>query len=98
MEINSFSILFSGEESKELDEFAVKHLSTKGEVLMSLASGSIFTKYYNEFKSHTIKVICGNGNNGGDGIVLAYLFFQSNCDVEIYYKEGKSSDAKKHID
>ena len=92
MEINSFSILFSGEESKELDEFAVNHLSTKGDVLMSLASGSIFTKYYNEFKSHTIKVICGNGNNGGDGIVLAYLFFQSNCDVEIYYKEGKSSD------
>jgi hydroxyethylthiazole kinase-like uncharacterized protein yjeF len=91
MEINSFSYLFSGEESKKLDEFAVEYLSTKGEVLMSLASGSIFSKYYNQFKDHTIKVIAGNGNNGGDGIVLAYLFFQSNCDVEIYYKEGSSS-------
>jgi len=91
MEINQSSYLFSGEESKKLDEFAVEYLSTKGEVLMSLASGSIFSKYYNQFKDHTIKVIAGNGNNGGDGIVLAYLFFQANCDVEIYHKEGESS-------
>ncbi len=91
MEINPFSYLFSPEESKDLDKFAVESLSTSGEVLMSLASASIFSMYSERFKDYTILVVSGNGNNGGDGIVLSYLFYQSGYDVQVFLKDGKSS-------
>lgn len=90
MEMNSDYILFDSE-SKELDEFSVNHLQTNGEVLMSLASASIFSRYYEQFKEYKILVISGSGNNGGDGIVLGTLFFQAGCDTTIFCREGQHS-------
>jgi ADP-dependent NAD(P)H-hydrate dehydratase / NAD(P)H-hydrate epimerase len=91
MEIDYKSILLTEEKSKALDNFAISSLNTSGEVLMALAAQSIFSTYKNSFKDYKIIVLSGNGNNGGDGLVLSYLFYQSGFKTEVFLKDGNSS-------
>jgi len=91
MEIDYRSILLTEEKSKTLDNFSIPTLNTSGEVLMALAAQSIFSLYKNSFRDYKIIVLSGNGNNGGDGLVLSYLFFQSGFKTEVYLKDGNSS-------
>ncbi len=88
MEININKFLLSEQGSKELDSFAISRIKTSGEILMGMASQSIFTKYKKKFKNYKILILAGNGNNGGDGFVLSYLFFNSGFDTSIFFKEG----------
>jgi ADP-dependent NAD(P)H-hydrate dehydratase / NAD(P)H-hydrate epimerase len=91
MEIKNNNILLTEQASLELDRFTVSHLNTSGEVLMAMASQSIFTKYKKKFKNYSIFILSGSGNNGGDGFVLSYLFYNSGFHTEIFAKEGNYS-------
>ena len=77
MEIDYKTILITEEKSKALDNFSIPTLNTSGEVLMALAAQSIFSLYKESFRDYRIIVLSGNGNNGGDGLVLSYLFYHS---------------------
>ncbi len=91
MEIDYKTILITEENSKALDNFSIPTLNTSGEVLMALAAQSIFSLYKESFKDYRIIVLSGNGNNGGDGLVLSYLFFHSGFRIELFLKDGNSS-------
>jgi hydroxyethylthiazole kinase-like uncharacterized protein yjeF len=91
MEIDYKSVLLTEQESKALDNFSIPTLKTSGEVLMALAAQSIFSIYKEKFREYRIIVLSGNGNNGGDGLVLSYLFFLSGYRTELYLKDGNSS-------
>lgn len=90
MEIKPDYIL-SDSESKELDAFSVGSINTTGEVLMSMASASIFSRYYLPYKNYKIIVIAGSGNNGGDGILLGTLFNNAGNETVVFYREGSHS-------
>ena len=70
--------LFSAQQVREADNFAVKKLKIPGITLMENASRSIFLKILENFSgldnSQTISILCGKGNNGGDGFALARHF------------------------
>lgn len=91
MEVNVVPILMDGE-SKNLDDFTKIHLGSEGKVLMAMASSSVFSKYYEKFKQARVVILAGSGNNGGDGIVLGYLFFLSGTPTEIYVKDAYYSE------
>ena len=91
MEIDYKTILITEEKSKALDNFSIPTLNTSGEVLMGLAAQSIFSLYKESFRDYRIIILSGNGNNGGDGFVLSYLFFHSGFRIELFLKDGNSS-------
>jgi ADP-dependent NAD(P)H-hydrate dehydratase / NAD(P)H-hydrate epimerase len=41
-------------------------------------------KKYSDHLTNKIHILCGNGNNGADGILLALLLRKENKDVYIY--------------
>ena len=55
---------------------------------------------YNSYNWHgRVLIICGSGNNAGDGYVLASLLLKDNIDVTLYLTTDKfSSDGKYYFD
>ena len=37
-------------------------------------------------------ILCGSGNNGGDGLVVARYLFQAGVDVELFAPENLKTD------
>ena len=55
---------------------------TKG-MLMDRAGAEIAELAYDVSEEGLIVVLCGTGNNGGDGWVAARLLYEMDCDVEV---------------
>lgn len=62
-------------QSQEIDELSQKVYGLSAEVLMEAAGATaareLEQSYYPELKTGELAVVCGPGNNGGDGLVLA---------------------------
>lgn len=55
-------------------------------ILMEHAGYSIYTDFIKRFsKKHKVIVVCGSGNNGGDGFVIARLLYISGYEVAIHF-------------
>ena len=67
--------LYSTEQVRKADNYAIKKLQIPGELLMENASISIVNailEYYPYLdNTFTFGIVCGKGNNGGDGFALA---------------------------
>lgn len=76
---------------RELEENAVKSGVSSFKELMytagSTAAGIILEK--TPCASKKIAVLCGNGNNGGDGCVIARLLYEHGADVTVITPMGK---------
>ncbi len=79
--------LFSTSQIREVDNFAINEIKIPGIVLMENASLEIFNyvelarEEYNLPKK--IALICGKGNNGGDGFAAARHFFNNGYEVAV---------------
>ena len=79
--------LFSTGQIRETDEFAINELKVPGPVLMENASLEIFS--YVELSREELKlpkriaVICGKGNNGGDGYAAARHFLNNGYEIAV---------------
>lgn len=72
-------------EMRNLDSRAVKEYGIAELILMENAGNSVFFQIQNEFKIKDKKflILCGQGNNGGDGMVLARKIFSNKGDVKL---------------
>lgn len=76
---------FSGSQSmREMDRIAIEELGIPGETLMLRAATGAFAQCRKKVGEHgRVLVLCGSGNNGGDGIGIAALLLESgyyvNC-------------------
>ena len=76
------SSLFTAAQCKAIDRLAIKSLPIAGYQLMCRAGRSAqqwITRLYP--KACSFNIVCGAGNNGGDGFVLAKLLFESGHSV-----------------
>ncbi len=93
--------VYSSRQVREADKFAIDQLGISGIVLMENAARSIFegimTTYPDLNELDRIGIVCGKGNNGGDGFAVARQFLINGFSVEILAlaeEEELAGDAK----
>ena len=77
--------LYSAEQVRELDRLFIEELNTPGIVLMKRAGRAAFELLESLFPHGSITILCGSGNNAGDGYVIAALASQARRDVQVLY-------------
>lgn len=97
--------LYSTTQVREADKYAINQLSIPSIALMENASRSIYSIFQSTFPELTneneIAILCGKGNNGGDGFALARHFINDGYPVRVVLvgrPTELSGDAKTNYD
>ncbi len=81
--------LFSTQQIRRIDEIAINRLGIPGIVLMENASLSIYDYLMEKFsglkKVKSVGIVCGKGNNGGDGFAVARQLANAGYEVVVIY-------------
>lgn len=88
----------SAQEMRRIDEVTINKYGIPASVLMAYAGRVVANYILDEFPNVSdIAVVCGSGNNGGDGFVVAYLLFNSGRNVKIFFagNEEKLSETAR---
>ncbi len=73
------------EKVREADAYTIKHEPVDSTELMERAARECYKWIYKKLKrGQRVKIFCGPGNNGGDGLVCGRLLARQNAPVEIY--------------
>lgn len=77
--------LYSAQQVRDADSYAINSLGIPSIVLMENASRSIYDSILSNFDKsiHSIGIVCGKGNNGGDGFALARHFVNNEFNVRV---------------
>src|ERR1039457_4528459 len=79
--------LYSTSQIKELDNYAINKAGLPGILLMENAAiniaGAILDKLSSLKLGDRIGILCGKGNNGGDGLAVARHLANEGCEVTI---------------
>jgi NAD(P)H-hydrate epimerase len=87
--------ILNAEQIRKADAYTIEHEPIASIDLMERAATKCFDWIAEKIdKTRKIKVICGLGNNGGDGLVIARLLLKSGYDVDVFIlrHSEKSSD------
>lgn len=78
--------LYRAAQVAELDRVAIQDRGIPGYTLMCRAGADAFTALQQYWpQAWRVAVVCGSGNNGGDGYVVARLAQESGLDVRVLY-------------
>jgi NAD(P)H-hydrate epimerase len=93
---------------QHIDRLTIEKYGIAGIVLMERAGLGVVSKineifYQNVDDQHLRKIVvlCGGGNNGGDGLVIARILHNQGRDVEVYLAakpDSLTGDAKVNYD
>lgn len=76
--------LYTSEQTRELDRITIEEFEISGTVLMERAGTVAFDILKHHWpEAKTLCVVCGTGNNGGDGFVVARLAYEQGHQVEV---------------
>jgi len=76
--------LYRANQVRELDRIAIEDMGIPGICLMERAGSITFTILRSQWpNARRISVLCGIGNNGGDGYILARLAYLAGYDVTV---------------
>jgi len=88
--------------SREIDRRTIEEFGVPGVVLMENAGRAVASVILAEYPlAEKMAVICGAGNNAGDGFVIARHLISSGKDVSVHIVQKKQSykgDAKTNLD
>ena len=77
--------LLTAEEMRTLDAHTIQVVGVPGPVLMETAGRGVFFHLWRQFEERAsagpTAVVCGKGNNGGDGFVVARCLAGLGCDA-----------------
>ena len=97
--------VLSAEQIREIDRLTVEHYNTSSLLLMEAASSAcmeaIRTRLNNDLVNRKALILCGKGNNGGDGAALARSMSRDgmHCSVVLFGKlSATSGDARTNFD
>src|SRR3954452_15140120 len=93
--------LLEAGETKELDRWAMTERGIPSGQLMERAGEGLAGVVARRAPAGRIAVVCGKGNNGGDGLVAARLLRQAGRDVDVllvWPPEWIGQDAQAQVD
>ncbi|MDR1876163.1 MAG: NAD(P)H-hydrate dehydratase [Flavobacteriaceae bacterium] len=83
--------IFKAIQIRECDEYTIQHESILSIDLMERAVSACFQWIKNKYsKEYTYYIICGKGDNGGDGLALSRLLLNEKYKVETYVIQSTS--------
>ncbi len=90
--------ILTGSQMAEIDNKVTQELKIPVEILMENAGSAVAQSIFEiteDEQSETVLVICGKGNNGGDGFVAARHLIENNIDTTVIslYRENELSQA-----
>ncbi|PIE33854.1 bifunctional ADP-dependent NAD(P)H-hydrate dehydratase/NAD(P)H-hydrate epimerase [candidate division KSB3 bacterium] len=94
----------TADEIRELDRKAIEELGIPGVVLMENAGIQVvqtMQKRYPDLKKRKVLIVCGKGNNGGDGFVVARHLYNRGVEVRVTLlaeKQQLNGDAKLNFE
>ncbi|MCD8306828.1 MAG: NAD(P)H-hydrate dehydratase [Clostridia bacterium] len=86
--------LFSNSQMRKADEYTINSIGIPSETLMHRAGTAIADeaqRVLEEKGLKTVLVVCGTGNNGGDGYVCAAELLSRGISCSVYQIEGRFS-------
>ncbi len=76
--------LYTASQVRELDYIAINNFGISGFTLMKRAAQATFDVFLMAYpEAKTLCVVCGSGNNGGDGYVIATLAIEAGFTVDL---------------
>ena len=98
---NRFPKLVSGSQMTALDRETITRHGIAGVDLMERAGVrvvEVIREMWDGLEGLAVAVVCGKGNNGGDGFVVARLLHEAGVRVQVYATDpdGLSPDAAHH--
>src|SRR5436305_1810152 len=75
--------LYDSAQQRELDSWAIEELGIPGLELMERAGTGLAELVMEAAPTGRVTVVCGKGNNGGDGFVCARFLRQHGRDVDV---------------
>jgi len=88
-------------EMREIDRLTTERFATPSEILMeeaaAAASRAITTRFPDTLQGKHVRILCGPGNNGGDGAALARQLWLAGAraDVILFGRVGETNDAAR---
>lgn len=86
--------LVTASEMREMDSMTINEAGIPGVVLMENAARNatkVFLDHFNPQESSYIVVLCGKGNNGGDGYVMARYLHEKGMNISVGIMAEKSA-------
>ncbi len=94
-------IFFTRDQVRELDRIAIEELGIPGLVLMENAGRGAAAIVTSELAPRHVAIVCGPGNNGGDGLVVARHLAIAGvpCDVLLVAERGRvTADLRANLE
>jgi len=92
--------VLTAQQMRAMDKEAIEQIGIPGVVLMETAGRAVATTVLDFLKSYAaphVALVCGTGNNGGDGFVAARVLAEHGVNCEVFLVQGVagiSGDAK----
>ena len=86
---------------REVDRWAIEERGAVGMELMQRAGAGVARAVDRLSPEGPVAIVCGKGNNGGDGLVAARLLREGGREVDVYCvaaPEDFSGDARAHLE
>jgi NAD(P)H-hydrate epimerase len=101
-EIQFVMQILSAQHIRELDRYTIEHSPISGIDLMERAARALFSELIaTEDHSH-VTILCGMGNNGGDGLALAHMLHEvQGCTVRtvvVHHSDRASADFTTNLE
>ena len=89
--------IFSAAQLKKADELSIKNQNITSTQLMERAASHVSAEIHKRLQNSdiAIKIFCGVGNNGGDGLVIARQLIEKGYNVKVFvvnYTDNRSDD------
>jgi hydroxyethylthiazole kinase-like uncharacterized protein yjeF len=93
--------LYDAGEMRAADAGAIEEVGIPGAVLMERAGLAAADEIVRSYPRGSVAIVCGGGNNGGDGFVVGRHLHAAGWDVECLLAadpEGLPADARRNHD
>lgn len=96
--------IVSNIQMKQLDRMTIEQYGIPGILLMENAGMAVFHEvlhHLQRMEGKQVAIVCGRGNNGGDGFVVARQLFQQNMKVKVFIAANPAvigGDAKTNLE